>query len=130
MDTVRAVIVARFHVMSDYARQVLWPVLRKDCQDGECRRGLRRMRKLLVRDLDTMDARSRSLLEGVLQRFADLRIAYQYRERLQQIWSRSAASHDVLLKALQDWCQQAEATGVCALQEFALRLKGYSLQAA
>ncbi|VAW80117.1 Fatty acid desaturase; Delta-9 fatty acid desaturase [hydrothermal vent metagenome] len=130
METVRAVIVARFHVMSDYARQVLWPVLRKDCRDGECRRGLRRMRKLLVRDPDTMDARSRSLLEGVLQRFADLRIAYQYRERLQQIWSRSAASHDVLLKALQDWCQQAEATGVSALQEFALRLKGYSLQAA
>ncbi len=130
MDTVRAVIVARFHVMSDYARQVLWPVLRKDCRDGECRRGLRRLRQLLVRDPDTMDARSRSLLEGVLGRFADLRTAYQYRERLQQIWNRSATSHDVLLKALQDWCQQAEATGVSALQEFSLRLKGYSLQAA
>ncbi len=130
MDTVKAVVVARFHVMSDYARQVLWPVLRQDCREGECRQGLRRIRHLLVRDPDTMDARSRGLLEGVLQRFANLRIAYQYRNRLQQIWNRSAASHDTLLKALQDWCQQAEATGVRALQDFAQRLKGYSLQTA
>jgi len=130
MDTLKAVVVARFHVMSDYARQVLWPVLRQDCREGECRQGLRRIRRLLVRDPDTMDARSRGLLEGVLQRFADLRIAYQYRDRLQQIWGRSAASHEALLKALQDWCQQAEATGVRALQEFAQRLKGYSLQPA
>ena len=130
MDTLKAVVVARFHVMSDYARQVLWPVLRQGCREGECRQGLRRIRRLLVRDPDTMDARSRGLLEGVLQRFADLRIAYQYRDRLQQIWDRSAASHEALLKALQDWCQQAEATGVRALQEFAQRLKGYSLQPA
>jgi stearoyl-CoA desaturase (delta-9 desaturase) len=130
VETLKAVVVARFHVMSDYASEVLWPVLRQSCQDGECRRGLRRMRRLLVRDPQTMDEHSRGLLEGVLQRFADLRTAYQYRERLQQIWSRSAASHDTLVKALQDWCQQAEETGVRALQEFAQRLKGYSLQTA
>ena len=46
------------------------------------------------------------------------------------VWNRSAASHEALLKALQDWCQQAEATGVRALQEFSQRLKGYSLQPA
>ncbi|TCK17112.1 stearoyl-CoA desaturase (delta-9 desaturase) [Thiogranum longum] len=128
LDTVKAVIVARFHVMSDYAREVLWPVLRQSCRNGECRHGLRRTRRLLVRDPDTMDAQSRGLLESVLCRFADLRIAYQYRQQLQQVWGRSAASHEALLKALQDWCQQAEATGVRALQEFAQRLKGYSLQ--
>ncbi len=130
LDTVKAVIVARFHVMSDYAREVMWPVLRQSCRDGECRRGLRRMRRLLVRDPETMDAESRGLLEGVLCRFADLRVAYQYRQQLQQVWNRSAASHEALLKALQDWCQQAEATGVRALQEFSQRLKGYSLQPA
>ncbi len=130
MDTVKAVVVARFHVMSDYAREVLWPVLRQSCRDGECRRGLRRTRRLLVRDPATMDARSRGLLEGVLLRFADLRVAYQYREQLQQVWKRSAASHEALLQSLQDWCQRAEATGVRALQEFAQRLRGYSLQMA
>ena len=36
--------------------------------------------------------------------------------------------NEKLLQALQEWCQQAEATGVQALEEFAQRLKGYSLQ--
>lgn len=130
LDTVKAVIVARFHVMSDYAREVLWPVLRQSCRNGQCRWSLRRARQLLVRDPETMDAQSRGVLEGVLSRFADLRVAYQYRQRLQQVWSRSAASQEALLKALQDWCQQAEESGVRALQEFSQRLKGYSLQPA
>jgi stearoyl-CoA desaturase (delta-9 desaturase) len=55
---------------------------------------------------------------------------YQFREGLQAIWSRSATSHENLLQALQEWCQQAEATRVEALQQFARRLKGYSLQTA
>jgi stearoyl-CoA desaturase (delta-9 desaturase) len=32
-----------------------------------------------------------------------------------------------MLKNLQDWCHEAEATGIRALQEFAARLRGYSL---
>ncbi len=130
MDTVKAVVMARFHVMADYAREVLWPVLRQECRRGECRKGLRMTRRLLVRDPETMDERSRGLLEGMLARFSDLRTAYQYREQLQQIWQRSAASHEALRQSLQDWCQRAEATGVRALQEFARRLRGYSLQPA
>jgi len=29
---------------------------------------------------------------------------------------------------LQQWCREAEASGIQALQEFSLRMKGYSLQ--
>ncbi len=132
MDTLRAVIANRLNVMSNYAREVVLPVLRQEyrCHDGACRRHLRRARRLLVRHPAIMDAHSRGRLDRVLERFANLRTVYQYRERLQAIWSRSAASHDHLLVALQEWCQQAEATGVHALQQFARRLKGYSLQPA
>jgi stearoyl-CoA desaturase (delta-9 desaturase) len=84
----------------------------------------------LIRNPAILDARSRGMLEGVLARFADLRTVYQYRERLQAVWNRSAASHEMLLQALQDWCQQAEATGVKALEDFAQRLKGYSMNPA
>jgi stearoyl-CoA desaturase (delta-9 desaturase) len=132
MDTLRAVFVNRLHVMSNYAREVLLPVLRQEyrCTDVACRRHLRRARRLLVRSPHMMDENSRSMLEAALQRFATLRTCYQFRERLQEIWSRSAASHDKLLQALQDWCQQAEATGVEALQTFARRLRGYSMESA
>ncbi|MEJ2645748.1 MAG: transposase [Gammaproteobacteria bacterium] len=53
-----------------------------------------------------------------------------YRQALQDIWARSAASHEHLRHALQEWCVQAEATGIQALERFARRLRGYSLQAA
>ena len=46
-----------------------------------------------------MDENSRGILEGVLARFSNLRTVYQYRERLQNIWSRSASSHEHLLQA-------------------------------
>ncbi|MGW8311439.1 MAG: DesA family fatty acid desaturase [Thiogranum sp.] len=132
MDTLRAVVANRLNVMSNYAREVVLPVLRQEyhCRDGACRRRLRRARRLLIRNPAILDARSRGLLEGVLARFSNLRTVYQYRERLQGIWNRSASSHELLLQALQEWCQQAEATGVKALEDFAQRLKGYSLQSA
>ncbi|WP_455234660.1 DesA family fatty acid desaturase [Thiogranum longum] len=132
MDTLRAVFVNRLTVMSSYAREVLLPVLREEyrCADGACRNRLRKTRRLLVRNPALMDDSSRGVLEGVLERFATLRTVYQFREGLQAIWSRSATSHENLLQALQEWCQQAEATRVEALQQFARRLKGYSLQTA
>lgn len=132
MDTLRAVFAGRMNVMASYAKEVLVPVLREEyhCRDGSCRKNLRRARRLLVRNRESMDDTSRSVLDGVLERFARLRTVYQFRQQLQDIWNRSATSHENLLQALQDWCQSAEATGVQALQEFARRLKGYSLQPA
>jgi stearoyl-CoA desaturase (delta-9 desaturase) len=32
------------------------------------------------------------------------------------------------MQSLQEWCRQAEATGIAALQEFARRLRRYTLQ--
>ena len=132
MDTLRAVFASRLNVMASYAKEVLVPVLREEyrCRDGACRKNLRRARRLLVRNRESMDDTSRGVLDGVLEHFARLRTVYQFRQQLQDIWNRSATSHENLLQALQDWCQGAEATGVQALQEFARRLKGYSLQPA
>jgi stearoyl-CoA desaturase (delta-9 desaturase) len=132
MDTLRAVFANRLHVMSTYAREVLLPVLREEyrLRDGACRAHLRTAKRLVVRSPQLMDDASRGVLEAVLLRFSTLRTCYQFRERLQEIWGRSATSHDKLLQALQEWCQQAEATGVEALQCFARQLRGYSLQPA
>jgi hypothetical protein len=51
------------------------------------------------------------------------------RRRLREIWERSAPSQEALLKSLQDWCQQAEATGIQALETFSRNLRGFSLPA-
>ncbi|MGD8428914.1 MAG: transposase, partial [Ectothiorhodospiraceae bacterium] len=56
-----------------------------------------------------------------------LATVYQYKLRLQQLWSRSHQSHEALLKGLSEWCAQAEATGIQVLESFAQRLRGFSV---
>lgn len=133
MDTVRAVVLNRMHVMANYAREVMLPVLKQECRQaaGSCRGGaLRRMRALLIREPLTVDEVARHRLDGLLAQFNTLRIVYQYRQQLQAIWARKATSQESLIRALQEWCLQAEATGISSLREFAGRLRGYSLRAA
>lgn len=132
MDTLRAVVVSRMHVFARYTKEVLTPVSRAElCRDlAHCRRLVRRSRRLLAREGSRLDATAREHLEHLLGQSQTLATVYQFRERLQAIWGRSTASQEVLLGALQDWCHQAEATGIAALAGFARNLKGFSLQPA
>jgi stearoyl-CoA desaturase (delta-9 desaturase) len=132
MDTLRAVIVGRMHVFARYAQEVLTPVTRAEIchSDQHCGRLVRRTRQLLLVEGSRLDAAARRRLEQVLAQSQKLETVYQFRERLRELWERSAPSQDALLKALQEWCQQAEATGIHALESFARRLRGYSLQPA
>ena len=132
LDTLRAVVVARFHVMAVFARRVVLPVLREELEraDASCRRLLKRHRALLVREERLMDEREQRSLEGVLALSQRLRTVYEYRRQLQELWTLTTASHERLLAALQDWCARAEASGIQALQEFSRSLRGYALQPA
>jgi stearoyl-CoA desaturase (delta-9 desaturase) len=131
-DTVRAVVANRMHVMANYAREVIRPVLKQERQqaEGSCKRTLRRARALLTRETSLIDEAARQRLDSLLEQFSNLRVVYHYRQQLQSVWARKATSQESLIKALQDWCLQAEATGISSLEAFARRLRGYSLQAA
>jgi stearoyl-CoA desaturase (delta-9 desaturase) len=91
---------------------------------------LKRAKALLVREESLMSEEAKHRLQIVLSVSQRLEIVYQYKQRLQEIWQRSTATQEHLLQALQEWCKQAEATGIQALQDFAQRLRGYSLQPA
>ncbi|AUB83408.1 fatty acid desaturase [Candidatus Thiodictyon syntrophicum] len=129
MDTLSAVVTSHLHVFARYTKEVLAPVSRAElCRDaGHCRRLIRQSRRLLEREGNRLDAAARVNLERLLAQNQTLATVYQFRERLQAIWGRGAASQEVLLGNLQDWCRQAEATGIQALERFARNLKGFSL---
>ena len=55
-----------------------------------------------------------------------LRIILNYRESLQNVWLKAAKSQDELVDTLQQWCKQAEESGIDVLQQFSQRLKQYS----
>ena len=117
LETLRAVITSRMHVFARYGKEVMGPVSREElCRDAEhCKRLVRRARRLLLTEGKRLDVAARSSLEQLLAKSQTLATVYQFRERLQEIWDRKAPSQEALLHALQDWCQQAEATGIHAL---------------
>ena len=62
LETARAVIVNRMHVLRDYTRQVTLPALRFERRRSEARSMLARARKVLVRQPSLLDGRARCLL--------------------------------------------------------------------
>jgi stearoyl-CoA desaturase (delta-9 desaturase) len=129
LDTVRAVVVGRLHVSARYAREVILPVIREEFArlDASYHGLLRRARRLLVREESRMGEQDRRRLSDALSLSARLALVYEYRQRLHAVWERTHDSQEKLLQSLQDWCAQAEASGVRALQDFARSLRSYQL---
>lgn len=130
LDTLRAVVLGRLYVMADFGRNVVVPVLREELRkaDDSRRRILRRTKGLLLREEARLDDRDRARLRSVLDMSQALCTVYEFRMSLQSLWNRTTVSHEKLLASLQDWCTQAEASGIQALQEFAQSLRGYSVR--
>lgn len=126
-DTIKALIAHKFQVTARYTREVVLPALRAEKKQANKSHKsiLRRAKTLLIRDSSIMKDSQQMRLATVLDNFQQLRVVYQFRLKLQEIWGRSTASQKELLEAVQDWCQQAEATGIEALLRFANRLKTY-----
>ncbi len=129
-DTLSAIITNRLQVMAYYANNVVQRVHREELHEarGAYRRVLKRARALMVREDSRMTDDCRRRLQNVLNSSQALKTVYEFRNQLQAIWSQRSASQEKLLQALQEWCRQAEATGIRALVEFAQTLRTYSLQ--
>ena len=130
MDTVKAIIGSRLHVMEDFARRVIKPVhaLEKRTLAKADRPAFQRARRDLIRVEALRDEASRARVSAALAASEALQTVHRYQVELQGIWQRAGASQDALLAALQQWCQEAEATGNEYLEAFAARLRGYELK--
>ncbi|MDF1677834.1 MAG: fatty acid desaturase [Legionellaceae bacterium] len=133
LETVRAVVGNRFQVMSQYYKRVVRPIVKLEKQQSSMNKTdkalLNKAGILLRRREALLSPRATSCLETVLARFEALRVVYDYRQSLQEIWLKTATSQKELIEALQQWCKQAEASGVDALRQFSLQLKSYVPQA-
>ena len=132
-ETLRALLSHRFQAMTDYQRNVLKPALREEAAAAGARlRELlpRRMRKGLVDDGRWLKPDAREQLHAWVSQRPRIQALVEHRARLSALLE--ARSHDAAerLRQLQAWCQEAEASGIRALQDYSARLKGYSLQSA
>ena len=129
-ETLRALLSHRFQAMTDYQRNVLKPALREEAAAAGARlRELlpRRMRRGLVDDGRWLKPEAREQLRSWVSQRPRIQALVEHRARLAALLE--ARSHDAAerLHQLQAWCQEAEASGIRALQEYSMRLKGYAL---
>ncbi len=127
IDTLKGVLTHRFVVLARYSGDVILPVFREESRRASeaGKSVLRRIRKLLVREQSLVDSESQAHLTKTLEQYRALHVVYQFRLKLQNIWVKSTASQAELVESLQEWCRQAEETGINALREFVKHLKGY-----
>lgn len=130
IDTLRAVVNNRLHVMSYYTRDVMGKVYKEEKAKANVarRKLLRKGKRLLTQHESLLDLGARQRLQEVLAEYHTLETVYEFRQKLQALWQQKTASQESLVDALKEWCQQAEQTGIQALEEFAHGLRGYTLQ--
>ena len=84
IETVRAMVSSKLHVMADYAKHVTIPVLKAEIgqAEGHYRTALKRIRKALVRERSRMTALQIENLNQVLRDNLQLKVVYEYQQKL------------------------------------------------
>jgi frataxin-like iron-binding protein CyaY len=90
----------------------------------------RRGKRLLSRETSLLEERHHARIERLLQHSQALQVIYEKRLALQQIWQKTSANGHDMLAAIKQWVQEAEASGIQSLRDFAEQLKTYSLRPA
>jgi len=134
LDTLQAVITHRFDVMGKYGvmlkqayKEEISKIRLAYQQHGHETTVLERLRHWLHLDAKDLEVQDKQALEQALTHSARLQTIYQLKQELSQVWARSTASQEQLLKGLEDWCQRAEKSGIAALEEFSRRLRCYRM---
>ncbi|WP_454785626.1 DesA family fatty acid desaturase [Legionella sp. WA2024007413] len=129
LDTVKAVISNRFQVMSNYYKSVIRPILKQEkynnLESKEEKKLFARAGSLLRRENCLLSNKAKIRLSRLLEAREQLRIVYAYKQSLQGIWLKTASTQKELIEALQQWCRQAEESGLDVLRQFAQQIKGY-----
>lgn len=128
LESLKALLANRFQVMSHYSKEVLLPILRDEINSANhtSKILLKRAKVLLIRSESLLDESSKQYIADLTSKHSLLGLVYHYRLRLQAIWGRTTTSQRELLESLQEWCRQAEATGISVLQNFSAKLARFS----
>jgi len=130
LDTLKAIIACRYDVLAKYTRS-----LKKTyaVELGKLRRvaprqarTLKTLKPCLVLDDKMLHDQERARLAEVLPMSKALNTMYSMRRELAAVWGRSTATHEQLVRQLQDWCLRAETSGIAPLVEFSRRLRTYA----
>jgi len=126
--TLQAIITHRWDVLARFSRSV-----RTTCAE-EIRRIAQNssvhapdFRRWLNLDARFISEQERARVAKLTEKSRILKTVVTMREELVQIWQKSSATKEQLVKQLEDWCRRAELSGITALQEFSMTLRRYAV---
>jgi len=128
LATLQAIATHRYEVLAKYTAS-----LRATCA-AELRTikgpaagvDIAKLKRWLHIDKAALPAAELEQREAVIRHSSVLATIYTMRDELAQLWQRSTASKEQLVKQLEDWCHRAEASGIEALQQFSRQLRCYA----
>jgi stearoyl-CoA desaturase (delta-9 desaturase) len=132
MDTAMAILNNRFQIMAQYRKLVIAPLVKQELAkaDASVRHHFRRAKRLLSRETSLLDEKHQARIQLMLEQSQALKVIYEKRLALQQIWLKTSSNGHEMLEAIKQWISEAEASGIQSLREFAQQLKTYSLRPA
>jgi stearoyl-CoA desaturase (delta-9 desaturase) len=133
LEMLQAVVSNRYDLLARYARAT-----RKAFHDELTRLRLSApeharfadLKKWVARRSSAMPAAHQQTLAELMGRSGVLRTMIEMRDELTAIWQHATASRDEMLARLQRWIARAEASGIQALLEAAVRMRSYTASAA
>ena len=124
--TLEAVIAHRYEVMAGFARE-LRRTAKAELASLKARRAdvsvMKVASRWLHRDVEKVPAAALPVIAQARAEHPVLDKMVTMREELRQLWMSTSSTREQLAADLQSWCQRAEASGVAALEQFALKLK-------
>ena len=130
VETLQAVIAYRYDLLARYTRDLRRAYvqelsnMRLSAQDHQRFAALRRW--LRKGDVASLPPAQQQTLREVLSQSGAIRTMVEMRTELRATWDRSSASREQMLAHLQDWISRAEASGIQALQNAAVRIRSYA----
>jgi stearoyl-CoA desaturase (delta-9 desaturase) len=129
-ELLQAVITHRYDVLAKYATALkgTWQTELQALKVGAAHRAdeWSKLKAWLHLDTSVLPEPERARLSETVKSNRVLATVHSMREELTQIWARSSASRDQLVRQLDDWCKRAEASGIDALEQFSRRLRCYA----
>jgi stearoyl-CoA desaturase (delta-9 desaturase) len=122
--TAKAVIANRLGLLAAYHKQVIQPAIAKEHHKLNSKYHLA---KLLTRNPELLNPAEKTQLTQLLNSSKALHAVHSFRNHLQSIWETPAANDSSLVSAINQWCQQAELTGIGPLVDFAGFVRSYRI---
>ena len=130
LDTLNAVIANRFDVVSRFSAKVRSTFSREAAKIsgklGVATPNNRAIKKWLSFRESRIGTEQREELRRIIDDSEVLIRMEKFRHDLAGLWEDREATTEQLIERLREWCRKAEESGISALSEFALELRGFS----